>query len=136
MNELKISVERNQIGQKLTIEVQTRYEDLMAIELPKNCYQCPVGYMEHNCGRNVPFKKEDGETRPTTCKLVEVEHMFTPEFCIFFGRKYREIFKQTHQDEQPIGEGADGGDDCNPSCVAETAREVGTEEVSNTKDVG
>ena len=66
-------VEHNDVGQKITVEIQLRYEDLMVNKLPTSCSACPVGFHHKaDCGRNVPFDKEDLWKRPNTCKLTEL----------------------------------------------------------------
>lgn len=57
------------IGPIQTTVTQLRYEDLVVFEFPPCCAGCPVGFMQHGCGRNVPFKDEDYRQRPSTCKL-------------------------------------------------------------------
>lgn len=57
----------NEIGEVITI--QLRYEDLEVSQFPKSCYDCPCGFMQHNCGREIPLTSND---RPTTCKLRQV----------------------------------------------------------------
>ena len=64
-----LSYSYNSTGPKMVREVQLRYEDLTVFEFPKCCTSCPVGFMKYGCGRNVPFKDEDYERRPDTCKL-------------------------------------------------------------------
>lgn len=64
----------NDIGQEMTIKIQLRYEDLEVFEFPESCYNCPCAFsILTNCGRNVPFKKEDYMKRPKTCKLKKVD---------------------------------------------------------------
>lgn len=73
--DIKKRIEFNDIGQKLTLELQLKYGDLSVFEYPRNCYECPVGFHSNGlkCGRNVSFKREDAGCRPETCKLVKVE---------------------------------------------------------------
>ena len=60
----------NEIGQELTMNVQLTYDKLEVFEFPASCDRCPCGFSVHNdCGRNVPFKEEDYQKRPATCKL-------------------------------------------------------------------
>ena len=54
----------NDFGEEITI--QLKYEDLEVSQYPNSCYECPVGFMSHSCGREVPLTA-DG--RPKTCKL-------------------------------------------------------------------
>lgn len=56
-------------GAYLKLEVRLPFSSLKTFEFPRCCSSCPVGYMDHHCGRNVPFKDEDYEKRPDTCKL-------------------------------------------------------------------
>lgn len=72
--DIKKSIEYNDVGQKLTIEIQLKYKDLETFELPECCVECPVGFSCNiECGRNVPFVNEDYKTRPNTCKLKEIK---------------------------------------------------------------
>ena len=65
----EIKREFNNIGEKITITAQLKYEDLEVYELPESCYQCPVGFMNHGCGREIPLTPKG---RPSTCKLKKV----------------------------------------------------------------
>lgn len=70
---IKKVIEHNDIGQKITVEIQLEYGDLIVNRLPKSCSACPVGFSRHaKCGRNVPFNEEDYRIRPKTCKLTEL----------------------------------------------------------------
>ena len=63
----------NEAGQKLTMNVQLTYDKLEVFEFPASCDRCPCGFSVHNdCGRNVPFKEEDYQKRPATCKLKQI----------------------------------------------------------------
>lgn len=63
----------NDIGQEMTIKIQLRFEDLEVFEFPESCYSCPCGFSTStDCGRNVPFEKEDYMKRPKTCKLKKL----------------------------------------------------------------
>lgn len=64
-----VTREFNDIGEKITIEIQLKYEDLEVSKLPERCQACPVGFMAHNCGREYPMS----ETRPETCKLQLID---------------------------------------------------------------
>lgn len=66
------NVSYNDIGQSVTITIQTNYDDLQVIEFPESCYSCPVGFQNDKCGRNYPYKPEDSRKRPDTCKLQKV----------------------------------------------------------------
>ena len=66
----EIKREFNDIGEKITIEIQMKYEDLEIYKLPKSCQHCPVGFMKHGCGREVPLTYNG---RPETCKLTEID---------------------------------------------------------------
>lgn len=52
-------------GKKYDIPLKFHYTHVM----PKSCADCPVGYMQFQCGRNIPFEESDYKTRPDTCKL-------------------------------------------------------------------
>lgn len=67
----EIKREFNNIGEKITITAQLKYEDLEVYELPESCHQCPVGFMSHGCGREIPLTPK-GKGRPSTCKLKKV----------------------------------------------------------------
>lgn len=48
------------------------FSDFVILELPKSCTSCPCGFgtnKENPCGRNVPLKPEDYNSRPATCRL-------------------------------------------------------------------
>ncbi len=59
-------------GAVMDIKIEIPYSDLKCFKLPKSCGNCPVGYMECGCGRNVPFTSIDYEKRPESCKLHEL----------------------------------------------------------------
>ena len=59
-------------GQKMTLSISIPYSEKKCIKIPENCLSCPNGYM-NDCGRNIPFKTEDYEHRPSTCKLEQVD---------------------------------------------------------------
>lgn len=59
-------------GAFLKLEVHIPYSDLKTFRFPKSCTKCPVGFMDHGCGRNVPFEDEDFTKRPATCKLEQI----------------------------------------------------------------
>lgn len=76
MVEYKIAKEFYPDGREGMVRITKSYtfplSDLVIDELPKSCYQCPVGYMtcpDHPCGRNVPWTDIDYQQRPPTCKL-------------------------------------------------------------------
>jgi len=52
------------------IVYEFNYPDFVVGSLPKSCSHCPVGFMDHNCGRRVPL---DWEGRPPECKLRTLE---------------------------------------------------------------
>lgn len=64
-------IKNTDLGQSVTI--QTKYDDMEVVVLPESCYECPVGYMSKDCGRNVPWTDEDLQRRPDTCKLKQVD---------------------------------------------------------------
>lgn len=59
-------------GANFHVEMSVPYETLKTFRLHKSCGTCPNGYMQHDCGRNVPFTDEDYKHRPETCKLLEL----------------------------------------------------------------
>lgn len=67
----EVKKEFNDIGEKITITttIQLKYEDMEVSQLPKNCYQCPVGFMKNGCRREVPLTCNG---KPNTCKLKAV----------------------------------------------------------------
>lgn len=70
---IKKHVDYNEIGQKITIEVQLDYNDLEVVKFPDSCARCPIGFSSNtDCGRNVPFSNEDYISRPKTCKLRKI----------------------------------------------------------------
>lgn len=66
----EIKREFNDIGEKITIQIQLKYEDLEVCKFPKSCSSCPVGFMKYGCGREVPLSYNG---RPKTCRLKEVD---------------------------------------------------------------
>ena len=62
--------EFNDIGEKVIVEIQLKYEDLEVTKFPESCYKCPVGFMSNDCGRTTPLT---GDGRPSTCKLQLVD---------------------------------------------------------------
>lgn len=78
MVDVSTSCRFNDIGQEVTITIQTKYADLEVIKLPENCYRCPTGFCTHHegredCGRNISWTDEDGQRRPDTCKLKQLD---------------------------------------------------------------
>lgn len=76
LTDTKTIIVNNDIGPKLTIEIQLRYEDLLTLKLPESCTRCPIGFaMKSNgdCGRNHPLELEDYTERPDTCKLKQLK---------------------------------------------------------------
>lgn len=65
----EVKREFNSVGELITITVQLKYEDMEVSQYPESCYECPFGFMQHGCGREVPLSS-DG--RPKTCKLKQV----------------------------------------------------------------
>ena len=65
-----IKREFNDIGEKLIVEIQLKYEDMKVSEFPESCYKCPAGFMAMDCGKTNPIST-DG--RPCTCKLQLVD---------------------------------------------------------------
>lgn len=62
------------------IRILREYEfdlsDFVIDRLPSSCYSCPSGFSTipgKPCGRNVPFRPEDATSRPSTCKLRELD---------------------------------------------------------------
>lgn len=71
-NDININSGYDSNGAFLKLEIHIPYSDLKTFKLPKSCISCPVGFMDHGCGRNVPFESEDSTKRPVTCKLEAV----------------------------------------------------------------
>lgn len=71
-NDININSGYDSNGAFLKLEMHIPYSDLKTFKLPKSCISCPVGFMVHGCGRNVPFESEDSTKRPVTCKLEAV----------------------------------------------------------------
>ncbi len=73
--DIQYNSEGSHIGLNLSITIP--YDEFTTFKLPPNCYKCPAGYCTSGeCGRNVPFKQEDGTSRPETCKLKEADISF------------------------------------------------------------
>lgn len=70
MREIEINHQYTNSG--LSIHIDIPYEKFKVVEMPSDCYHCPVGYMDHGCGRKTPFTPEDREKRPDTCKLTRI----------------------------------------------------------------
>lgn len=66
----EIKREFNDIGEKITVEIQLKYEDMKVSKFPESCYKCPVGFMSNDCGRTIPLT---GDGRPSTCKFQLVD---------------------------------------------------------------
>lgn len=71
-NDINIISGYDDNGAFLKLEVHIPYSDLKTFKLPKSCTSCPVGFMDHGCGRNVPFKDDDAIKRTITCKLEQI----------------------------------------------------------------
>ena len=73
MNLSKIS-EYTERGPRLTIEADwsLSYKDFKVFDFPASCAECPAGFSKNNCGRNVPLKAEDYNSRPQSCKLKKI----------------------------------------------------------------
>lgn len=67
--------EYNDIGQQVTVVIQTKYKDMEVIRKPENCYRCPCGFSGNGqeCGRNIPWTDEDAQHRPDSCKLSQID---------------------------------------------------------------
>lgn len=82
MHSIEIDNKRefNSTGEKITIttEIQLKYQDLQITELPKACYACPVGYMDHDCGRRIPLDK-DGRSPKCKLNLVSPEELISKD---------------------------------------------------------
>ncbi len=53
-------------GNTIEIKIVLPYSSLQTIHTIKHCNECPVGYMQHNCGRRIPL---DYDCVPESCKL-------------------------------------------------------------------
>lgn len=71
-NNININNGYDSNGAFLKLEVHVPYSELKTFKLPKSCSNCPVGFMDHGCGRNIPFVDEDSKKRPVTCKLEPI----------------------------------------------------------------
>lgn len=71
-NDINISRGYDSNGSFLKLELHIPYSDLKTFKFPKSCINCPVGFMDCGCGRNVPFMDEDCTKRPSTCKLEQI----------------------------------------------------------------
>lgn len=71
-NNINVSSGYDINGVFLKLEVHIPYSDFKTFKLPKSCTSCPVGFMDHGCGRNIPFEDEDSTKRPVTCKLEQI----------------------------------------------------------------
>lgn len=56
-------------GNTIDIEIKLPYPSLQTVRNIRNCHECPVGYMDNNCGRRIPL---DYNCVPETCKLKKV----------------------------------------------------------------
>lgn len=53
-------------GDTIDIKIVLPYSSLQTVHNIRNCNECPVGYMNHNCGRRLPL---DCDCVPESCKL-------------------------------------------------------------------
>lgn len=68
------TVERDDVGQYITLQARIPYDSLICFEYPESCGSCPAGWCSSGkCDRNVPFQPEDYKRRPDTCKLKKIE---------------------------------------------------------------
>lgn len=68
------TVERDDVGQYITLQARIPYGSLICFEYPESCGSCLAGWCSSGkCGRNVPFQPEDYKRRPDTCKLKKIE---------------------------------------------------------------
>lgn len=68
------TVERDDVGQYITLQARIPYDSLICFEYPESCGSCPAGWCSSGkCGRNVLFQPEDYKRRPDTCKLKKIE---------------------------------------------------------------
>lgn len=72
--DIQSTVERDDVGQYITLQARIPYDSLICFEYPESCGSCPSGWCSGGkCGRNVPFQPEDYKRRPDTCKLKKIE---------------------------------------------------------------
>lgn len=56
-------------GNTINIEIVLPFSSLQTVRNIRHCNECPVGYMDHNCGRRIPL---DHDCVPESCKLEKV----------------------------------------------------------------
>lgn len=69
---IKTDIGYDNSGAFLKLEAHIPFSELKTFKLPNKCTGCPCGFMKYGCGRNSPFRGEDYDKRPETCKLEQI----------------------------------------------------------------
>lgn len=89
---VQVSTNYTDQGTSLHLDLHIPYNYLQTFSMPTSCANCPVGYMQYDCGRNVPMNDSDSKERPKSCKLQQITREdFTRILSYMIDNNYRRI---------------------------------------------